>query len=71
MKIEKLSYNRILFRSTDPQRQDVSFVLMAETHDEYREWVDTLDNIREEQNDFLTAIQDPITHHQQLSEKST
>ncbi len=64
MEVEKLSYNRILLRSTDPKRQELSFVLMAQTQEEYCDWVDKLDNIRKMQNDFLTAIRDPISYQQ-------
>lgn len=64
MDIEELSHNRILLRSkkSDPKRKGISFVLMAETKDEYREWVDKITNIIRTQRDFLNAIQDPIAY---------
>lgn len=68
MKIEKLSDNRFLLRSTDPQRQELCFVLTTQTQEQYREWVDKIDNILDKQHDFLKAIQSPIAYQRNLEE---
>lgn len=68
MKIEKLSDNRFLLRSTDPQRQELCFVLTTQTPEQYREWVDKIDNILDKQHDFLKAIQSPIAYQRNLEE---
>lgn len=70
MKIEKLSDNRFLLRSTDPQRQELSFVLTTQTQEQYREWVDKITNILQTQHDFLKAIQSPIAYQKELTKES-
>ncbi|XP_037034473.1 kalirin isoform X5 [Bradysia coprophila] len=71
MKIEKLSDNRFLLRSTDPQRQELSFVLTTQTQEQYREWVDKITNILQTQHDFLKAIQSPIAYQKELTKESS
>ncbi|XP_037045477.1 rho guanine nucleotide exchange factor 25-like [Bradysia coprophila] len=61
MKVKKLMYNRILLRSTDPERQELNFVLMGRTQEDYREWADQLISIRRKQTAFLEVLQNPVT----------
>lgn len=70
MKIEKLSDNRFLLRSTDPQRQELCFVLTTQTPEQYREWVDTITEILRIQCDFLKALQSPIAYQKELTKES-
>ncbi|KAJ6643645.1 Kalirin, partial [Pseudolycoriella hygida] len=70
MKIEELSDNRFLLRSTDPHREEQSFVLTTQTQEQYREWVDKINRILQKQNDFLAAIQSPIAFQKELTKES-
>lgn len=70
MVMEEMSDNRFLLRSTDPQRQGLSFVLVTQSPEQYREWVDTITNILQTQHDFLKAIQSPIVYQKELTKES-
>lgn len=65
--MEEMTERRFLLRSTDPQRSELSFVLTTQTDKQHREWMDNISIILQTQNDFLKAIQNPITH-QRLQE---
>lgn len=67
MAMEEMSDRRFLLRSTDPQRPELNFLLTTQTDEQQREWMDNISNILQTQNDFLKAIQNPITH-QRLQE---
>lgn len=63
--------NRFELRSTDPNRSDTSFVLVqTQSVEQYREWVDNINNILQSQHDFLKAIQSPIAYQKELTKES-
>lgn len=70
MVIEEMSENRFLLRSTDPQRQELSFILTTQTTEQLHEWMDTITNILQTQHDFLKAIQSPIAYQKELTKES-
>lgn len=68
--MEELPENRLLLRSTDPQRQDISYVITTQTTEQLHEWMDTITNILQTQHDFLKAIQSPIAYQKELTKES-
>lgn len=68
--MEEMPDNRFLLRSTDPQRQELSFVLTTQSSEQHREWMDTITNILQSQHDFLKAIQSPIAYQMELTKES-
>lgn len=68
--MESISENRFLLRSTDPQRQELSYTLITSTPEQLREWMDTITNILQTQHDFLKAIQSPIQYQKELTKES-
>lgn len=70
MVMEELSDNRFLLRSTDPQREELTFILATQTPELHREWMETISNILQTQHDFLKAIQSPIAYQKELTKES-
>lgn len=61
---------RFELRSTDPNRGDTAILVHAQSPEQYREWVDNINNILQSQHDFLKAIQSPIAYQLQQQELS-
>ncbi|XP_055846907.1 triple functional domain protein isoform X2 [Episyrphus balteatus] len=71
MHLEELPNNRFLLKSTDPHRPDLyNYVCNAATVDQNHEWLETIRNILQNQNDFLKAIQSPIEYQNKLTKDS-
>lgn len=70
MVMEEMTENRFQLRSTDPQRQELSYILATQTPEAHREWMDTITNILQTQHDFLKAIQSPIAYQKELTRES-
>lgn len=70
MLMEELPENRLLLRSTDPQRQEISYVITTQSSEQLHEWMDTITNILQTQHDFLKAIQSPIAYQKELTRES-
>lgn len=70
MAIEELTENRFLLRSTDPQRQEICYVVNATSNEQWREWVDTIKNILQTQYNLLKAIQSPIEYQKERLRES-
>lgn len=68
--LEELPENRFMLRSTDPQRQEICYVITTQTNDQWREWVDTIKNILQSQYDFLKALQSPIEYQKERMKES-
>lgn len=68
MVMEEMPENRLLLRSTDPQRQDISYIIITETTEQFHEWMETINNILQTQHDFLKAIQSPIQYQKLTKE---
>lgn len=68
--MEELPENRLLLRSTDPQRQDISYIIATQSSEQLHEWMDTITNILQTQHDFLKAIQSPIAYQKELTKES-
>lgn len=62
--------NRFSLCSIDPQRSSLSFICTAPTGDLHSEWLNTIRNILQTQNDFLKAIQSPIAYQNELTKDS-
>lgn len=59
--------NRFELRSTDPNRSE-KWLVQTQSVEQYREWVDNINNILQSQHDFLKAIQSPIAYQKELKE---
>lgn len=70
MFMEELSENRLMLRSTDPQRQEISYVITIQTSEQLDEWKHTITNLLQTQHDFLKAIQSPIAYQKELTKES-
>lgn len=70
MLMEELSENRLMLRSTDPQRQEISYIITTQSSEQLHEWMDTITNILQTQHDFLKAIQSPIAYQKELTKES-
>lgn len=68
--MEEMSENRLLLRSTDPQRPDLSYVITTQTSDQLHEWMNTITGILDSQHDFLKAIQSPIEYQNKKTKES-
>ncbi|XP_062708109.1 triple functional domain protein [Aedes albopictus] len=62
--------NRFSLCSIDPQRSSLSFICTAPTIELHNEWLNTIRNILQTQNDFLKAIQSPIAYQKELTKDS-
>lgn len=62
--------NRFELRATDPLRADTHFVLQMQSPEQYTEWVETISELLQAQNNFLKAIADPIKHQYKLTNES-
>lgn len=56
---------KFLVRSTDPNREGLSFICLPTTLDLHREWVENINTMLETQKNFLRAIQSPIDYQNQ------
>lgn len=70
MLMEELTENRILLRSTDPQRTEISYIITAKSSEQWHEWVKNLKKILKTQHDFLDALQSPIAYQMDLTKES-
>lgn len=70
MFMEELSENRLMLRSTDPQRQEISYIITIQTSEQLDEWKHTITNLLQTQHDFLKAIQSPIAYQKELTKES-
>lgn len=70
MVMEELSENRLLVRSTDPQRPEISYIITAKSTEQWHEWVKNLKKILKTQHDFLDALQSPIAYQMDLTKES-
>jgi triple functional domain protein len=61
--------NRFSISSTDPQRSQISFICSTMTLENHNEWLNTITNILQTQNDFLKAIQSPIAYQKEQQTK--
>lgn len=68
--LEELPENRFMLRSTDPQRQEICYVITTQTSDQWHEWVDTIKNILQRQYDLLKALQSPIEYQKERMKES-
>ncbi|XP_031622402.1 kalirin isoform X2 [Contarinia nasturtii] len=69
--IEELPENRFMLRSTDPQRQEICYIITTQTNDQWHEWVDTIKNILQRQYDLLKALQSPIEYQKERMKESS
>lgn len=66
--MEELTDNRLLLRSNDPQRAEISYIITAKTSEQWHELVKNLKKILKTQHDFLDALQSPIAYQMDLKE---
>ncbi|XP_055319893.1 kalirin isoform X6 [Sitodiplosis mosellana] len=69
--IEEMSENRFMLRSTDPQRQEICYVIATQSTEQCHEWVDTIKNILQRQYDLLKALQSPIEYQKERMKESS
>ncbi|XP_055630894.1 triple functional domain protein [Toxorhynchites rutilus septentrionalis] len=62
--------DRFSLCSIDPQRSSLSYICTAPTVELHSEWLNTIRNILQTQNDFLKAIQSPIAYQKELTKDS-
>lgn len=56
---------KFLISSTDPNRLNICYLCVAASTDDHHKWIKTINNILQNQNDFLKAIQNPINYQNQ------
>lgn len=66
--MEELPENRILLRSTDPLRPELSYIINTQSNEQLHEWTKAITDILQTQHDFLKAITSPIAHQKELKE---
>ncbi|GLH09852.1 Triple functional domain protein [Gryllus bimaculatus] len=60
---------KFVIKSTDPRKPNVSYTCQASSKESCEEWVSTIQNILQSQNDFLKAIQYPIQYQKELTKE--
>lgn len=70
MLMEELSENRLLLRSTDPLRPELSYIINTQTNEQLHEWMKSITDILQTQHDFLKAITSPIAYQKELTKES-
>lgn len=70
MVMEELPEKRLLIRSSDPQRQEVCYIITPQSDEQFQQWMGTITNILQTQQDFVRAIQSPIAYQMELTKES-
>lgn len=70
MVMEELPEKRLLIRSSDPQRQEVCYIIIPQSDEQFQQWMGTITNILQTQQDFVRAIQSPIAYQMELTKES-
>lgn len=70
MLMEELAENRLMLRSTDPLRPELSYIINTQTNEQLHEWMKAITDILQTQHDFLKAITSPIAYQKELTKES-